>query len=283
MSAVPDLGTRAVAARAAGRWRRRLGLIAITAPGALVLLLALLGPWLAPHAESEIVGPALVGPRDGLPLGTDYLGHDVVSRVLHGGRTLILLPIAATVAVSAIGICIGTLAGYLRGRLERGIVAVLDALLALPWLVVVLVIVSGWGSAPLVLVIAVTVTGAPFVARVARAATLQVVSTGYVEHARATGERMPAILLREVLPNIAGPLLADAGLRFVTSLYLVASVSFLGFGPDPPAADWGLMISENAGGMVLTPWGVIAPAILIAILAISVNLLVDRFSDRLAR
>lgn len=287
MTALPELQLRAAAAQPhledGSRSRRRLRLAAVAAPAVLVLLVALLGPLLAPHSVSEIVGVPLTGPRAGTPLGTDYLGHDVLSRVLHGGRTIVLLPIVATLTVTVIGTLIGTLSGYLRGRLDRAVVAVLDVLLALPWLLVLLVCVSGWGSGSVVLVCAVVLTGAPFVARVARAATLQVAHAGYVEQARALGEPLRAILLREILPNIAGPLLADAGLRFVASLYLVATASFLGFGLQPPAADWGLMISENVSGMALTPWGVVVPALLLGSLAVSSNLLVDRLARRLAR
>lgn len=276
MTALPELQLRAAATQ------RRIGVIAIAVPGVLALLVAVLGPFFAPHGVSDIVATPLSGPGTGLPLGTDYLGHDVLSRVLHGGRALVLLPLVATVSVSGIGTMIGLVSGYLQGRVDRAVVAVLDVLLALPWLLVLLVCVSGWGSGPVVLVCAVVLTGSPFVARVARAATLQVAHAGYVEQARALGEPLRSILLRVILPNMAAPLLADAGLRLVASLYLVATASFLGFGPQPPAADWGLMISENVSGMALTPWGVVAPAVLIAALAVSANLLVDRLARRLA-
>lgn len=282
MTALPELQLRAATTQP-GRRRRLLGTMLIAAPGMIALLIALFGPFFAAHDVGEIVGAPLVGPAPGMPLGTDYLGHDVLSRVLHGGRTLVLLPLVATLAVSAIGAALGILSGYLQGRLDRALVAVLDVLLALPWLLVILVLVSGWGSGSFVLVLGVVLTGSPFVARVARAATLQVAHTGYVEQARALGEPVRWILTREILPNIAGPLLADAGLRFVASLYLVATASFLGFGQQPPAADWGLMIAENVDGMALTPWGVVVPAILIAALAVSANLIVDRLAGRLAR
>jgi ABC-type dipeptide/oligopeptide/nickel transport system permease subunit len=282
MTALPELQLRA-ATTLPDRRRRRLGLIAVTTPGALALLVALLGPFVAPHGESAIIGPPLVGSRTGLPLGTDYLGHDVLSRVLHGGRTLVLLPLLATLTVSGLGMLLGTLSGYIQGRFDRGVVAVLDILLALPWLLVLVVIVSGWGGGPVVLVLAVVLTGSPFVARIARAATLQVVHSDYVEQAHALGEPLRSILAHEILPNVAAPLLADAGLRLVASLYLVATASFLGFGPQPPAADWGLMISENVDGMALTPWGVILPAILIGAMAVSANLMVDLVANRLAR
>jgi len=282
VTALPELQLRAATTQP-DRRRRLVGVILMATPGALALLVALVGPFFAPHEVSELVGPPLVGPSAGTPLGTDYLGHDVLSRVLYGGRSLVLLPLAATLAVSAIGATLGILSGYLEGRFDRGLVAVLDVLLALPWLLVLLVLVSGWGSGPFVLVLAVVLTGSPFVARVARAATLQVAHTGYVEQARALGEPVRWIVAREILPNIAGPLLADAGLRFVASLYLVATASFLGFGLQPPAADWGLMIGENVDGMALTPWGVVVPAILIAALAVSANLIVDRLAGRLAR
>jgi ABC-type dipeptide/oligopeptide/nickel transport system permease subunit len=172
MTAMPELQLQAAAAQPAlgggSAWRRRIGIIAIVVRGALALLVAMLGPLFAPHSVSEIVGVPFAGPGSGTPLGTDYLGHDVLSRVLHGGRSLVLLPLVATLAVSGIGTVIGIVSGHLAGRVDRAVMAVLDVLLALPWLLVMLVWVSGWGAAPSVLVCAVVLTGSPFIARVAR-------------------------------------------------------------------------------------------------------------------
>ena len=189
----------------------------------------------------------------------------------------------ATLTVSALGTAIGIVSGYVQGRADRALVALLDVMLALPWLLVLLVLVSGWGSGPVVLVVAVVLTGAPFVARVARAATLQVVHAVYVEPARALGERCTrysrARSCRTSLRRCS-PMRACASSPRCTSWRRRASS---GFGLQPPATDWGLMIAENVDGMELTPWAVVVPAVLIASLAVSVNLLVDRLANRLAR
>lgn len=153
----------------------------------------------------------------------------------------------------------------------------------IPALLVLLVIVSGWGGGRTILVVAVALAGAPFIARLTRSATLQVVTSGYVEQARAAGEATASILAREVLPNIAGPLLANTGLFLVGSFYLVASACYLGFVSGGPTADWAVMINENIQGITLSPYAVLVPVILIAALAVSVNLLVDRFARGLGQ
>jgi peptide/nickel transport system permease protein len=252
-------------------------------PGLVAVLIAVIGPWVMPHSPAETIGPAYHGPAPGYPLGTDYLGRDVLSRILDGGHDLLVLPVIATALATTVGVQIGITIGYLGGRLDSTIMRLIDVLLAIPALLVLLVIVSGWGGGRTTLVIAVALTGWPFIARLTRSATLQVVTSAYLEQARAAGEGTASILAREVLPNIAGPLLANAGLFLVASFYLVASASYLGFVSGGPTADWAVMINENIQGIALSPYAVVIPVILIAALAISVNLLVDRLAGRLGR
>ncbi|MFF6918550.1 ABC transporter permease subunit [Streptomyces sp. NPDC012466] len=242
-------------------------------PVAVVVLFALVGPWLAPHDPARITATPY-DPGAGLPLGSDGDGRDVWSRFLAGGRPLVLVPLLATAVTTLLGTATGVLAGYLGGRVDALLSRLDTLLLALPPVLVLLVLMHGWGYRTLTLVTAVAVTGVPFVSRVARAATAQVVHAGYVDQAVALGDGPVAVMAREILPNIVRPVLADAGTRLAIAISLTAAAGFLGFGPDSP--NWGAMISENMEGVTLAPWGVAAPALGLAVLTVSVNLALDR-------
>jgi peptide/nickel transport system permease protein len=242
---------------------------------ALVVAIALLGPLVAPHAPDQPIGTPLAGPSGDAPLGTDFLGRDVLSRVLHGGRSVLALAGLATVLAYAGGLAGGLLAGYSRSVIDPLVMRTADVMLSFPALLFLLVLVTGAGTGEAVLVIGVALVQMPLVARIVRAATLEQSVRGFVEAAVARGERTVAILGREVLPNILPALMADVGLRFTYSIILVASVNFLGLGLAPPAADWALIISENRTGLTLNPWVILAPAALIALLTIGVSLVGD--------
>ncbi|MET7517222.1 ABC transporter permease [Streptomyces sp. NPDC005480] len=256
-----------------GRTRagRRAALLLLL-PVAAVVLFALIGPWLAPHDPARITA----APYDTghLLLGSDGDGRDVWSRFLAGGRPLVLIPLLATAVTTLLGTATGVLAGYAGGRVDAVVSRLDTLLLALPPVLVLLVLMHGWGYRTLTLVTAVAVTGVPFVSRVARAATAQVVHAGYVDQAVALGDGPVAVMAREIVPNIVRPVLADAGTRLAIAITLTASAGFLGFGPDSP--NWGAMISENMEGVTLAPWGVAAPALGLAVLTVSVNLALDR-------
>ena len=241
----------------------------------LVVGIALLGPFLAPHALDEPVGLPFQGPSTHALLGTDFLGRDVLSRVLWGGRSVLLLAGVATVLAYAGGLVVGMVAGYTRSIFDPLMMRSADVLLSFPALLFLLVLVTGAGTSTTVVVVGVAVIQMPLIARIIRSATLAQSVRGYVEAAVARGERTPSILRRELLPNILSPIMADIGLRFTYSIILVASVNFLGLGLQPPAADWALMISENRSGLALSPWAVLAPAVMLALLTISVNMVGD--------
>lgn len=249
---------------------------AIALPGLLVVAIALAGPLLAPHDPARTLGRPLLGPAPGLLLGTDHLGRDVWSRLLHGGATVVLLPVLATAVAAVLGAALGLLAGYRGGAVAAVIGKVTEFVLVLPAVLVLLVLVSGWGSAPWVLGLVVVLFGVPASIRYTRAVTLTAVRSGYVEAAVALGESGTSVLRRELLPVVTGPVLADAGLRLVGAIYLVATAGFLGVGGGGPG--WAAMIAENIGAAALNPWSVLAPALCIAALAISVNLAADRFA-----
>lgn len=242
--------------------------------------LGLVGPLFAPFEPDEIVGAPYAPPSGEFPLGLDFLGRDALSRFLWGGRTALLVALAGTVLGYALGLAIGMSAAYVKGWLDEVTMRATDVALAFPALVVVLLLVAAFGTDLNLVVAAIAIANAPRIARIARAATLEVVDLPYVEAAKARGERASYILFREVLPNIKAPLLVDVGLRFTWSVLLVSAVSFVGLGLQPPAADWGLMVGENRLGLTLQPWPVLAPVIALGLLTIGVNLAIDGYSRR---
>ena len=270
-----DPGVEVGARRAFGALTIASGVVAT-----LIILLALVGPWLTPHTISEVVGLPFESPSPDARMGTDFLGRDVFSRVLAGGRSLIVLAFLATAAVTVIGVTAGIVAGFRKGFLGGLLMRLCDVLLILPPILILLVLAGGYGGSNAILVGALVLSTAPFVARVTRAATFQVVGRGFVEAAVARGERAWWVLGREVLPNITGVILAQAGLVFVGAVYLTAAASFLGISGQPPASDWGRMIQENMPGVELQPWGVAAPATVLVLLAVSVNLFADGMQRR---
>jgi ABC-type dipeptide/oligopeptide/nickel transport system permease subunit len=267
--------------RTGRRWPRTITAVLLAAPGAAVALLALAGPWLAGHDPGHIVGRPYSGPTGQLPLGTDFSGRDVLARVLAGGRPLLLIPVLAVALTAVAGTLLGMLAGYLGGTVDAVVSRFDNLFLAIPPILVLLILLHGWGYTAVTLVVMVAVTGAPFVSRVARVATRQVTVHGYVEQAVSQGERPVGVLVREILPNIVRPILADAGTRLAIAVALTASAGFLGFGPDQP--NWGAMISENVEGIQLSPWGVVVPALCLATLTVWANLSMDRLAARVAR
>ena len=246
-----------------------------------VVGVALLGPFFAPHPPDEPIGVPLTGPTEGAPFGTDFLGRDVLSRVLWGGRSVLALAGLATLLAYVGGLAVGLLSGYSRSLVDPVLMRTADVMLSFPALLFLLLLVTGAGTSKAVLVIGVALVQLPLVARIVRAATLEQSVRGFVEAAVARGEPTTAILRREIFPNILAPVLADAGLRFTYSIILVASVNFLGLGLQPPDADWALMISENRTGLTLNPYVILVPAALIGLLTIAVNLVGDSIARSL--
>jgi peptide/nickel transport system permease protein len=248
-----------------------------------VIAVAVFGPLVAPHPPTQPVGVPLSGPSSADLLGTDALGRDVLSRVLYGGRSVLGLAAAATVLAYLLGLSIGLVAGYTRSLVDPVLMRSVDVMLCFPPLLFLLVLIAGAGSSDLVLIIGVALVQAPQISRIVRTATLEVSVRGYVEAAIARGERAPAVIVREVLPNILVPVLVDAGLRFTYSILIIASVNFLGLGLQPPNSDWALMIGENRSYLAVNAWSVLAPAAMIAILTIGVNLTGDAVARSLGR
>jgi peptide/nickel transport system permease protein len=248
-----------------------------------VVLVALFGRYLAPHDPSAPIGVPLSHPSRNALLGTDFLGRDVLSRLLYGGRSVIGLALVATVLAYAVGLTVGLVAGYSRSVLDPVLMRSVDVMLAFPPLLFLLILITGAGTGISVLVVGVAAIQAPGISRIVRTATQEVAVRGYVEAAVARGERPYAVVRREVMPNILAPVLVDAGLRFTYSILIIASVNFLGLGLQPPSPDWALMISENREYMSVNVLAVLAPAAMIALLTIGINLTGDGIARSLGR
>jgi peptide/nickel transport system permease protein len=250
--------------------RTRIGL-ALLVP---VVVLVVVGPWLAPHDPFAPVGvPFMTG--DGHLLGTDTLGRDVLSRVLAGGRLTLFVAFAATVLGVTLGTVLGVLAALARSWGDAAIMRPLDVLLAFPQYVLVLVVVSMIGASTWLTIVLVALVWTTPVARVMRSAALNVVEQDFVRYSRSLGSGRFRILLDDVLGNVTAPLSVEFGLRLTYSIALVAGLSFIGFGPQPPSPDWGVMVAENQAGLSLQPWATLTPVALIAVLTVGANLVTE--------
>ena len=239
-----------------------------------IVLLAIFGPLLAPYGENEIVGKPYT--TEGSFLGTDYLGQDVWSRVLDGGGTILVNSLLATALGMVLGIVIGVVAAYAGGWPDEVIMRLNDVALAFPQILLALLVLTAVDQPTWwMIVLLVGASHAPRVARLARGVALGIVSRDFVIAAEALGESRVRVILAEVLPNMNAPLLAEAGLRLTYSIGLIAGIGFLGFASDPGAADWGYMINENRLALLVQPWGVLAPVIIIGVFTIGTNLMAD--------
>jgi peptide/nickel transport system permease protein len=268
------------------QWASVLSAAAATRRGAIglaltsvVVLVAAIGPFALPHPPSGLMTLPFASPSGHLLLGGDFLGRDVLSRVLDGGLALLVMALAATAIGIAGGAIAGMSAAYLRGRSDGIIMRAVDVILSFPQIVFALLLLSLIGPKPWLIVVAVGISHAPQVARVLRSATLDISERDYVKVAELQGMRPAKIMVSEILPNLVSPLMVEAGLRLTYSIAIMAGLSFLGFGPPPPAPNWGMMISENQVGLSVNPWAVIVPAALIALLTIGTN----TFTDAIAR
>jgi peptide/nickel transport system permease protein len=243
-----------------------------------VVLVAVIGPFVAPNPPVALLTVDFGKPSAQFWLGSDVLGRDVLSRVLDGGWTLLIMAVCATALGIIGGAAAGIAAAYLRGASDGIIMRAVDVILAFPQLVFALLLLSLLGPKLWLITLAVGVSHAPQVARVLRSATLDVSERDFVKAAELQGMRPAKVMRKEILPNLVSPLMVEAGLRMTYSILIVAGLAFLGFGPQPPAANWGVMINENREGLALNPWAVVAPALLIALLTIGMNTFTDAFA-----
>jgi peptide/nickel transport system permease protein len=293
MSAAVPTAFEASAARQRrqAQWQR-VGLVARTPTflvGGVVLLVwvacALLAEHLAPH---DPIAPDILHklqpPSAGHPFGTDSLGRDVLSRVIYGARgVLVVAPLAALLG-TVLGTAIGLVAGYAGGLVEEALMRVTDAFLALPTIIVALLALVALGPSTGAVIFVIGLVFAPIIARTVRAAVLTEARLEYVQAARLRQERAPYVLFVEILPNVLGPVLVEFTVRLGYAIFATATLSFLGFGIQPPAPDWGLTIFEQysflVGGLW---WPVLFPALAIASLVVGVNLAADGLAQALER
>jgi peptide/nickel transport system permease protein len=242
----------------------------------LCLLMALAGPSLSPYEASAIVDQDVFGSISSqFPLGTDYLGRDMLSRILHGARYTVALALAATVLASLTGTMLGLFAATAGGLVDATLSRALDALISIPSKMFALMMVASFGSSVPLLIVTAAIGFMPGSYRIARALAVNVQAMDFVQAARARGEGMAYIMCVEILPNLIRPVMADFGLRFVFVVLLLSGLSFLSLGVQPPDADWGSLVRENIAGLSDGAPAVLMPALAIALLTIGVNLLID--------
>ena len=266
-----------------GRGKVRLGLAAIV--GAVILstwlIAALFGPMLAPYEVGDVVAADSYAPISrAFPLGTDYLGRDVLSRIIFGARYTIGIAFAATAIAILAGGMLGMLAAVSGRWLDPLLSRSFDALISIPSMMFGLVAIAALGSSIPVLIGTTAVIYTPGAFRIWRSLSVNINAMDYVAVARARGEGSAYLVREEILPNVIGPVLTDFGLRFVFAVLLLSSLSFLGLGIQPPFADWGSLVRENITGLSEGAPAVVMPAVAIATLTIGVNLLVDNLPGR---
>lgn len=240
------------------------------------VLCAIFWPLFAPYDPAAQDYGALLAPpsRDHL-FGTDHLGRDVLSRVLAGSREVLLLAPAATLIGLAGGILVGLSAAYYGGWYDEILMRIMDAIMAFPFIILVLLILAVMGSSARNVVLVIGLGYIPLTGRVVRAAAHSVRNLDYVTAARLRGARAPEIMFTEILPNISGPIVVEGTIRLGYAIFAVASLSFLGLGVPPPSPNWGAMVNETRLYLTINPAIVLAPTLAIASLVVGVNLVAD--------
>ena len=242
------------------------------------LFIAVLGPFMAPHSGNAIVAWEVFEPVNSeFWLGTDYLGRDVLSRMLDVARYTIFIPLVAAGLACASGTLIALFSSVSSRRTDEIISRLMDALISIPSKIFALVMIAAFGSSVTILLAITAFSYMPGSFRIARALAVNVASMDFVTVARTRGEGSFYLATREILPNIVHPMLADFGLRFVFVVLLLSSLSFLGLGVQPPEADLGSLVRENISGLAEGAPAVIVPALAIATITIAVNLFIDSF------
>jgi len=247
--------------------------------GMLVVLIysivAIFAPFIAPYGEREILGRAFELWSDKYLLGTDNLGRDMLSRMIFGARNTIGLALSITILAFLLGSLTGMIAAALGGWVDQILSRIVDVLMSIPSLIFALLILSIFGTSVPYLIATITVIDATRVFRLARATAMNVVVMDYVEVARVRGEKLNWVIRKEILPNITAPLLAEFGLRFCFVFLFISALSFLGLGIQPPAADWGSMVRDNASLITFEDITPLLPAGAIALLTVAINFIVD--------
>jgi peptide/nickel transport system permease protein len=255
-----------------------LGLVLV----GLMALVVVVGPSIAPY-DPEVFSPLQRYRPPSLQfwLGTDQYGRDILSRLLVGARSTVLMAIIASALGTLAGALIGTTSAYLGGRSDEAIMRTIDAVMSIPSLLMALLIVTLLGKSSFNALLAIGIAFTPAMSRVTRSVALAVRKQDYVSAAIARGESARFIVWREMLPNVVAPIVVEMTIRVAFAVMLFATLSFLGLGAQPPAPEWGLMVSESRRFMHLSPWLILWPSLAIAMVAIGFNLLGDGLRDAL--
>ncbi|MDQ0467039.1 ABC transporter permease [Labrys wisconsinensis] len=249
----------------------QIGLLII----ALNIVVALFGPWFAPYAQSESIGGNWDPPSPEMWLGADQIGRDLLTRLIYGARMTIGIALATTLLSFTIGITFGLAAAVMGKWVDTLLSRMVDVILSIPLLIFGMIIIGVFGSSIPTLIITIAVLDSTRVFRLARALGMNLVVLEFVEVARLRGEGLWWVISREILPNAAAPLISEFGLRFCFNFLFVAALSFLGLGVQPPYADWGGMVHDNAGAITFGMYAPLYPAAAIALLTVGINLVVD--------
>ncbi|MFC8520654.1 ABC transporter permease [Streptomyces sp. NPDC057257] len=264
--------------RVAGSWPALLAWLLLAA----TVLVALLGPLLVTADPLRQTSSALLAPgAPGHPLGTDDLGRDELARLVHGARPLLLVSFAATALAAGVGTLVGLVAGYAGGVVEQALMRLVDLALAFPSILLVILLVAAAGPGTVSLTLGIGVSLAPGLARLARTLTAREAAKDYVVACRLGGTGAPRILLREVLPNIGGPLLAQVVMTLSVAAGFAAGLSYLGLGIQPPTADWGYMVQAGQEFVYTAPRLVVLPAALTLLFVVACNFAGDDLRDAL--
>jgi len=257
--------------------------------GLLLLLLfvamAIFAPYIAPfnpseaHLRTRLAPPAFIGGPSQHLLGTDHLGRDILSRLVHGSRVALLVGLGGVTLSALIGITLGLIAGYAGGRIDTLISRLIDTLIAIPNTILYLTVLSVFGPSLIGLVLVIGAVGWTTFARVVRAETLSLRSRDYIEAARALGLGTPRLLWRHLLPAIAGPIIVVGTLNVATVIILEASLSFLGFGVQPPTVTWGRMLADGRNYVATAWWLATFPGIFITLLSLALLFIGDHLRD----
>ena len=246
------------------------------------ILLAIISPLITPH-DFKAINPSLMllPPSSEYWFGTDHLGRDVFTRTILGGRVAILVTFFGSLIALTWGGLLGIFCGLVGGKIDDIVMRIVDAFLAIPWILAMLLIVSILGTSITVLIPALGLFYGKGIVRVARAATHDVIAKDFIVSARARGHSNFSIIWNEILPNVRDAILVEGAMRWSWMLLGFSSLSFLGFGVSPPTPDWGLMISNARGLMSFAHWAVLAPITCLSSLIIGINLSADAFAKAL--
>jgi peptide/nickel transport system permease protein len=294
MAAVGEQTADLQIAAGPSRWQRVRGALSLitaskVAMVAMVIVLfwvfvAVFAPVISPYDPLE-QDPLAVnsGPSAKHLLGTDDLGRDLLSRVIHGARLILVLAPVSVLCALAVGTTLGLVAGYSGGTVDEVVMRILDGMMAFPAILLYLIILFAVGASAINVVIAITIAGAPGIARLVRGLTLDIRTREYVAAAELRGENRFYIMFVEILPNAWGPIIVDAMLRVGYAVFAIGTLGFLGLGLPPPAPDWGSMVARGRKFIWINPWSVLWPSLAISSLVVGLNLFADGLREEVTR